>query len=143
MVRVEFAKGRDHLLTLLVDAKGRVRADGDASWLRIESFQPHSERLGRPVSFHEEPEEWALSLPGAYAGSGLEVTASRGRSRRARPSGPRQRAVWALAACALVVALVIVLVTAHGRTGLRLAPGPAAVPPPQRPGASWTYLSRV
>ena len=48
---------------------------GDGSWLSA-SFTPFSERLGRAVSYREDAEEWARSLPAAYAGSGMlcEVT---------------------------------------------------------------------
>jgi hypothetical protein len=48
---------------------------GDGSWLDF-AFQPHSDRLGRPVSFYDDAEEWARSLPDAYTTSGLTVTAA-------------------------------------------------------------------
>ena len=46
---------------------------GDGSWLDFD-FCPYSLTLGGPVSFKEDAEEWARSLPGAYANTEMKAT---------------------------------------------------------------------
>ena len=74
MVTVFFTRDGARLLELSVQYGQQVKAVGDASWLDY-GFRPYSNHLGRPVSFNEDPEEWARSLPFAYAGApGMDVT---------------------------------------------------------------------
>jgi hypothetical protein len=72
MVSIVFNHAGRDVLRLTVTYGQPVVILGDASWLDW-NYQPNSVRLGRPVSFQEDAEEWARSLPHAYAGSAMTV----------------------------------------------------------------------
>ena len=73
MVRLSFHRDTTPLLHLQIHADGRIEAAGDASWLDLD-FTPTSSRTGQPVRFHDDPLEWARSLPAAYAGTAMTCT---------------------------------------------------------------------
>ena len=60
------------VLRLIVTYGSPVQIEGDDSWFDF-SYRPHSEAYGRPISWEEDAEEWARSLPSAYADSPLRV----------------------------------------------------------------------
>jgi hypothetical protein len=74
MVHVAFRRpDEDHDLLVLSVAHGQpVRALGNSAWLDFR-FTPFSSELDGPVSFADDCEAWARSLPDAYAGTGLRV----------------------------------------------------------------------
>ena len=73
MVVVSFSRpDGSEIAEITVVAGQPVSSTGDISWLDW-NFQPRSLALGRPVSFQEDPEEWARSLPSAYARTSIEV----------------------------------------------------------------------
>jgi hypothetical protein len=75
VVVVTFIRDGQMLARLGVAYGQPVQSEGDCSWIDY-TFAPRSARLQRPVSFQEDAEEWARSLPGAYVGSGLVVEAA-------------------------------------------------------------------
>jgi uncharacterized RDD family membrane protein YckC len=66
MVTVSFARGGQEFARIVLDNGQCVQSFGDVTWLDL-SFAPYSERFGRPVRFTDDAEEWARSLPDAYA----------------------------------------------------------------------------
>lgn len=74
MVVVAFARpDGTEIARITVVAGQPVSSTGDVGWLDW-NFMPQSVALGRRVSFHEDAEEWARSLPAAYAASSVKVT---------------------------------------------------------------------
>jgi hypothetical protein len=64
----------EEILRLVVSDSGEYEEIlGNASWIDF-AFKPVSANLGRLVSFQDDAEEWARSLPSAYENSPLEVT---------------------------------------------------------------------
>ena len=138
MVRVTFTHKDYVLLVISVSERGLEENEGDFSWLDIEHFSPLSRRLGRRISFHEDPEEWARSLPTAYASSPLVVTASEKGHKEKKP-----RPLWPyffLALCAL--ALVFTLLSKESKQ-LKLPVGPPTTAVITSPHASAQYLSKA
>lgn len=72
MVTVSFVSDGKELLRLSVTYGEPTRLLGDDSWLDYD-FSVPSSRLGRPITFFEDAEEWARSLPEAYAGTPLQA----------------------------------------------------------------------
>lgn len=72
MIVVTFIRDGQTLARLGVAYGQRVLTEGDCSWIDY-GFSPVSTRLQRAVSFQEDAEEWARSLPNAYTGTGLFV----------------------------------------------------------------------
>jgi len=140
MVRVTFTQcsNASVLLVISVSERGIEKNEGDFSWLDIDHFSPLSSSLGRRVSFHENPEEWARSLPTAYASSPLVVTTSeKGRKeRKPRPLWP----YFFLALCALT--LVFTLLSKESKQ-LQLPAGPPTTAVTTNPYASAKYLSKA
>jgi len=72
VIVVTFIRDGQTLARLGVAYGQRVLTEGDCSWIDY-GFSPVSTRLQRAVSFQEDAEEWARSLPEAYAGTPLQA----------------------------------------------------------------------
>lgn len=72
MVRLVFRHQGQQILELTLERGSEPQMNGDGSWLDF-SFAPHSQTLGRPVTYEEDPEEWGRSLAAAYEGTPTEV----------------------------------------------------------------------
>lgn len=72
MVIVSFVTEGQEILRLSVAYGERAKLLGDGSWLDFD-FSVPSPRLGHPITYSEDAEEWARSLPEAYAGSAMQA----------------------------------------------------------------------
>jgi len=138
MVRVTFSHRDSVLLVLSVSERGLEESEGDFSWLDIEHFSPRSHRLGRRIGFHEDPEEWARSLPSSYATTALAVTVSEEKHKERRP-----RPLWPYLFLALcLLALVFTLLSKESKQ-MQLSAGPPTAAVRLSPQATTQYLSKA
>jgi len=72
VVHLIFTTNGQQILEMTLHQGEQAKMDGDASWLDF-GYEPYSDRLGRQVSFEEDPEEWGRSLAVAYAGTPTSV----------------------------------------------------------------------
>src|ERR1035438_7464018 len=94
--------------------------------------------MGRRVGFHEDPEEWARSLPSSYATTPLMVTVSEERHRERKP-----RPLWPYLFLALcLLALVFTLLSKESKQ-LQLSAGPSTAAVGLNPQATTQYLSKI
>jgi hypothetical protein len=92
MVIVSFVDNGKELLRISVSYGQPVELMGDHSWLDYD-FKVPSQRLGYPVSFHDDPEEWARSLPEAYADTALQAQVVKDTALEGAIDAARARAV--------------------------------------------------
>jgi hypothetical protein len=76
MVEVEFSSGGEKILTVRASQGHSPQFEGDSSWFD-ENFTPYSERLACPIHWQEDAEEWARSLPQAYAETPTQAQVTR------------------------------------------------------------------